>query len=196
MKKKTRSRCLVLAVLIAAVMGLSGCGTERTNASFSQVDKICELATLQCYYHNVAVYTDDDQGVFRRLTYKKLWLEYDGIVDWGIEAAKVKISRPNVFGTVKVTMPEARILDVDVDEDSMKDPVTEHGLLGFMSLNGKEEREAYRDAQHAMKKQAAKDKVLKKQAETRARELLENYVINAGKAIGRKYTVQWVKAKS
>ena len=159
MKKKIRSRCLVLAVLIAAVIGLSGCGAERTNASFSQVDKICELATLQCYYHNVAVYTDDDQGIFRRLTYKKLWLEYDGIVDWGIDASKVKISRPNVFGTVKVTVPEARILDVDVDEDSMKDPVTEHGLLGFMSLNGKEEREAYRDAQHAMKKQAAKDKV-------------------------------------
>ena len=85
-----------IALLIAFVKPASS-EEKKSNNSISrdQVSKICELATLKCYYHDVAEETVEPAAPFRyglfRFGYKKFWIEYDGIVELGIDADKVDI---------------------------------------------------------------------------------------------------------
>ena len=161
---------------------------------FSAVDKICELATLKCYYHDVAELKKEPKGPFKlgvaQYGYKKLWMEYDGIVQVGIDVNEVKVSSPDKDGVVRIYVPEARILDVSAQIDSMKDPISDTGW--FTSIKTEEKAEAFADAQTKMKEEAQSNGSILSQAQNNAKELLKQYVINVGKQINKQYTVQWV----
>ena len=43
----------------------------------------------------------------------------------GIDVNKVSISKPDADGVVKITIPDAEMLDVDLDEESMSEPLTD-----------------------------------------------------------------------
>ena len=161
---------------------------------FSAVDKICELATLKCYYHDVAELEKSPEGFFKyglaQYGYKKLWMEYDGIVEVGIDVNEVKVSAPDKDGVVQIYVPEAKILDVSAEIDSMKDPILDTGW--FTSITTEEKAEAFAAAQENMKKEAQSNGSILSQAQNNAKELLKQYVINVGKQINKQYTVQWI----
>ena len=73
-------------------------------AEFSDVSKICELATLKCYYHDVAEFQKDPDGLFKyglfKYGAKKMWMEYNGIVKIGIDVGQVKVEAPTEDGIV------------------------------------------------------------------------------------------------
>ena len=50
-RKITKTWMLLVGTV---VLCLTGCGKETQTADFSGVTSVCELATLKCYYHNVA----------------------------------------------------------------------------------------------------------------------------------------------
>ena len=52
--------------------------------------------------------------------------------------------------------------------------------------------ESFADAQAQMELTAMNDKVLLAQAQQRAQKLLEDYVNNIGKVIGKEYTIEWI----
>ena len=56
-------------LLIFAVSGccLIGCSNEKKEVDFSGINSVCELATLKCYYHNVAKAETEASGLFKRL---------------------------------------------------------------------------------------------------------------------------------
>ena len=83
-----------LAVIAAVVLLIPSNAYKSADESaetsqFAAVDKICELATLKCYYHDVAEYEKQAEGLFKyrpfKYGYKKVWIEYDGIVEVGID---------------------------------------------------------------------------------------------------------------
>lgn len=129
----------MLLVSVISICCLAGCSGEKKEADFSGINSVCELATLKCYYHNVAKAETEASGLFKKLGigYKKIWTEYSGIVELGIDVNKVSISKPDDNGVVKVTIPDAEILNVDLDEDSMSEPLTD---TGFMTKNYKRGR--------------------------------------------------------
>ena len=47
----------------------------------------------------------------------------------GIDVNKISISKPDDKCVVKVTIPDAEILNVALDEDSMSEPLTDTGFL-------------------------------------------------------------------
>lgn len=161
---------------------------------FSAVDKICELATLKCYYHDVAELKKEPKGPFKlgvaQYGYKKLWMEYDGIVQVGIDVNEVKVNSPDKDGVVRIYVPEARILDVSAQIDSMKDPISDTGW--FTSITTEEKAEAFAEAQAKMKEEAQSNGSILSQAQNNAKELLKQYVINVGKQLNKQYTVQWI----
>ena len=78
-----------IALLLAAMILLpfSACGKtekeERINMEpqVSQMKAICELAVMDCYYHNVAKFTEKDaEGALFWKKDKHFWVEYSGIV--------------------------------------------------------------------------------------------------------------------
>lgn len=178
------------------VLCLTGCGKETQIADFSGVTSVCELATLKCYYHNVAKAETEASGIFAKWLktgYKKIWTEYSGIIEYGIDISQVTVSEPDKNGVVTVTMPDAQVLNVDVDEDSLGTPLTDTGFL--TSVTTEEKTTTLAGAQEAMEQQAKENTEMLSQAKARAKTLIEEYIKNVGESIGEEYTVEWKDAE-
>lgn len=183
----------MLLILVMSTCYLAGCsGNKKKEADFSGINSVCELATLKCYYHNVAKAETEASGLFKGLGtgYKKIWTEYSGIVELGIDVNKVSISKPNDKGIVKVSIPDAEILNIDLDEDSMSEPLTDTGFL--TKITKEEETAALAEAQNDMEETAQENTALLAQAKERAKNLIEGYVKNVGEQIEEEYMVEWV----
>lgn len=196
-KIKVCTSILIISVIIALGFYLipnKNLTEEERKVDFSGVTEICELATLRCYYHDVARLENQPQGVFKygwgKYGYKKLWMEYDAIIEIGIDASEVEVNEPDENGIVKIFIPEANILNVDADENSMETPICETGK--FTDVTIEDQRKAYADAQAEMEESANNDKDIKKQAYENAQKLLEQYVVTIGEQSGKQYTVEWL----
>lgn len=185
----------MLLVSVISICCLAGCSGEKKEADFSGINSVCELATLKCYYHNVAKAETEASGLLKKLGtgYKKIWTEYSGIVELGIDVNKVSISKSDDKGVVKVTIPDAEILNVDLDENSMSEPLTDTGFM--TKITKEEETAALAEAQNNMEETAQENTALLIQAKERAKNLIEGYVKNVGEQIGEEYTVEWVEAE-
>ena len=69
----------ILAVISVIMAFLTREDIQKESYSF-RIEKIAELTTLKCYYHNVAVYESENKGWFS-WNDEKAWIEYDGIID-------------------------------------------------------------------------------------------------------------------
>lgn len=192
-RKITKTWMLLVGTV---VLCLTGCGKETQTADFSGVTSVCELATLKCYYHNVAKAETEASGIFAKWLktgYKKIWTKYSGIIEYGIDISQVTVSEPDKNGVVTVTMPDAQVLNVDVDEDSLGTPLTDTGFL--TSVTTEEKTTTLAGAQEAMEQQAKENTEMLSQAKARAKTLIEEYIKNVGESIGEEYTVEWKDAE-
>jgi hypothetical protein len=192
-RKITKTWMLLVGTV---VLCLTGCGKETQTADFSGVTSVCELATLKCYYHNVAKAETEASGIFAKWLktgYKKIWTEYSGIIEYGIDISQVTVSEPDKNGVVTVTMPDAQVLNVDVYEDSLGTPLTDTGFL--TSVTTEEKTTTLAGAQEAMEQQAKENTEMLSQAKARAKTLIEEYIKNVGESIGEEYTVEWKDAE-
>ena len=192
-RKITKTWMLLVGTV---VLCLTGCGKEIQTADFSGVTSVCELATLKCYYHNVAKAETEASGIFAKWLktgYKKIWTEYSGIIEYGIDISQVTVSEPDKNGVVTVTMPDAQVFNVDVDEDSLGTPLTDTGFL--TSVTTEEKTTTLAGAQEAMEQQAKENTEMLSQAKARAKTLIEEYIKNVGESIGEEYTVEWKDAE-
>lgn len=192
-RKITKTWMLLVGTI---VLCLTGCGKETQTADFSGVTSVCELATLKCYYHNVAKAETEASGIFAKWLktgYKKIWTEYSGIIEYGIDISQVTVSEPDKNGVVTVTMPDAQVLNVDVDEDSLGTPLTDTGFL--TSVTTEEKTTTLAGAQETMEQQAKENTEMLSQAKARAKTLIEEYIKNVGESIGEEYTVEWKDAE-
>lgn len=191
-----RSRlAATLSVVLALSVTLAGCGgtQEKKEPDFSGVQAVYELTTLKCYYHNVAEgerAPDGPLGPLLRTGYKKVWQEYDGVVEVGVNVGEISIGTPNAEGEVEVHVPDAQVMNVYVDKGSIQDPITETGF--FTDVTTEEKTTAFQEAQKTMEEIARKNTAMLSQAHERAKKILEGYVKNVGNEIGETYTVKWV----
>lgn len=187
-----------LAVFCLVVcMFFSACGKKeeapKEDLSLTQMKSICELATLKCYYHNVAKITKEKDVLWWDTT-AELWIEYSGIVKLGVDITNLDMQ---VDGNqVTITMPKAKVLSCQVDQTSLdKDSYyTNREGLGAEKINADDQTEAIKTAQENMLENVESDDSLLQQAEQRAQELLEQYVKNVGNAMGKTYEVSFVTA--
>lgn len=190
MKKKL---CVLLALI--CLLAIPGCGTnhkaeKEVLPELSQMQAICELATMKCYYHNVAKYYEEDaSGILWWEKDRNFWVEYAGIVTVGIDTSKVKLK---VTGNkVTITMPKARVLDCKVDEATL---TADSFIVASDSADVKAEHQtaALAEAQANMEQAASLDNELLANAEQRAQKLLSDYVKNIGDSFGKEYVIEWV----
>lgn len=156
----------------------------------SQMKSICELATMQCYYHNVAKYNKGDaSGALWWKKDRKFWVEYSGIVTIGVDTSLVTIEVNEE--NVTITIPPAKVLECKVDETTL----TEDSFIvakNSAKVEAEHQTEAFKDAQSKMEAAAANDTVLLANAQQRAQKLLEDYVANIGNIVGKSYQIEWV----
>lgn len=183
-------RCASIALLIVLMFSTAACSQKPKviHQNFAQLAPICELATMKCYYHNVAEREIGENSLFR-LGYQKIWIEYSGVVRVGIDASKVSI-QPSVDkeDVMIVTIPKAQVLDVDCDNDSIKKVDEKHV---FSKIDSQDDVEMFNEAQKDMEQTAREDAAILTQAQDRAKKVIERYIQKCGEAIGKKYMVEW-----
>lgn len=182
----------LVLICLGIILLCCACGKEepKIQPQETQMRSICELATLECYYHNVAKYKEEDaEGILLWKKDKHFWMEYEGVVTLGIDAALVTI---DVNGTeVSITIPPARILECKVDEESLT-PDSIIVAKKSADVKAEDQMEAFAEAQSKMEQTAAADTTLLANAQQRAQKLLEDYVNNIGNLTGQQYNIKWI----
>ncbi len=213
MKKKS----LLVLMSLMLTFALAGCGkkeettetvTETTETtteeeiseeklpSGEEIQNICKLATLECYYNNVASSTKSAGTGIMHIGEKerKFWIEYTGVATIGIDVSKVKIT---VEGkNVTVSVPDAELqgeLKVISSELSSENYVqTEDGFFNENKITAEDQTAAIAVAQEEMKKQVLEDTELMTRAKDRAKNLIRNYIEQLGEAAGVTYEITFV----
>ena len=189
-------KMIALFLALAVIFGCTACG-QKEEVSMVELDvtemrAICELSVMDCYYHNVAKYFEEDAqkgflGIGRKD--KHFWVEYSGVVQMGIDASLVNIEVEDTL--VTITIPEAKVLECTVNSDSLSQ---DSYIVDTDSAKVKAPDEvlAFAEAQRQLEETAAKDKTLLANAQQRAKSLLEEYIKNIGEAVGKEYKIDWI----
>lgn len=189
--KNTKFTCVILITLLS-INCLFGCGSQKQKPDFSSIKSVCELSTLKCYYHNVATYEKNAHGLLKVFGsgYKKIWIEYSGIVNLGIDINKVGISEPDTNNVITIKIPDAEVQSTSLDKSTLSEPLTDKGV--FTKITTEEKTEALSSAQQNMKETAQKDTSLLAQAKEHAKLILQGYINNLGEEFNEEYTIKWV----
>ena len=189
--KNTKFTCVIVITLLS-INCLFGCGSQKQKPDFSSIKSVCELSTLKCYYHNVATYEKNAHGLLKVFGsgYKKIWIEYSGIVNLGIDINKVDISEPDTNNVITIKIPDAEVQSTSLDKSTLSEPLTDKGV--FTKITTEEKTEALSSAQQNMKETAQKDTSLLAQAKEHAKLILQGYINNLGEEFNEEYTIKWV----
>ena len=190
MKKQSVAAACVTALLLLT----TACGKAEEPAlplpQEEQVKTICQLAVLECEYHNLAKY-QDGQKVERFLWMtkgKRFWVEYSATAVLGINADQVSMELQG--DAVSITLPRAWVLNCKVNGDSLsKDSYIVD--KDSAPVTAQDEVAAFRDAQDGLQKTVEADNNMMNLAQKRAEELLRNYVNSLAKATGTEYQVEF-----
>lgn len=191
-----KKRFLIITTIMAlCISALAGCSEPEIVAEpdILQIRNICDLATLDCYYHNVAKSEKTaGEGVahlFERD--RRFWIEYTGIARLGIDMSKVQMS---VNGTtIEMTMPPAKVLSLNIDQESLGEDsyiATSDGI-NSNKITAKDQTDAISKAQDEMRKTVEANDSLLLSAQNRAKKLIENYIHQLGEATGVQYQIKW-----
>lgn len=166
---------------------------KETIPNISRVRAICELATLDCYYHNVAKSIKEKGRGFAHIGEKerKFWIEYDGIVRLGIDASKVGMVRQGEW--IIITIPEAKVLGMsDYSFAEGYYVSSEDGIFNKNEITAQDQTKALAEADRQVRNMFSNDEELLVGARERAKELIENYIDQLNKGTGMDYRIEWV----
>lgn len=196
---RIKQRTAVFVAMILMIGTLSGCGSNQEEAvveepDIMQIRNICNLATLECYYHNVARSVKEREYGITHIGEKDrvFWIEYTGVTKLGIDMSKVTME---IHGTdVKVTLPKAEVLNISVDENSFDENsyLTSNDAFNKNKITADDQTEAISKAQEKMEAEARSNTALLLSAQNRAKTLIENYINQLGEASGVEYKIEWV----
>lgn len=185
--------CVALSLAMIGYMYVQQQGGTRTE-TFSEIRNICELATLKCYYHNVATYEKKPDALFAgglfQYGYKKMWFEYSGTVRIGVDFSQVRIEQPGAGHVVRIHIPEAKILSVSCDTESFSEPLEETGVLTSITFDDR--AAAFAEAQNTMSQAAAENTSLLTQARERTRRIIAEYIRTVGRQNNIDYQIEWI----
>ncbi len=188
-------RTILLIVVMLFTLSSVGCGNDKNGKEpdVAQIRSICNLATLECYYHNVAKSEKKAGDSFLSIGEKDrtFWIEYTGIARVGIDMSKVdmKIDGQNIT----VTMPNAELLSKTIDEKTLNEDsyITSSDGLNSNKITAQDQTDAIENAQATMEESVKNNSTLLLNAQTRAQELIENYINQMGKVAGIDYNIKW-----
>ena len=189
MKKQSVAAACVTALLLLT----TACGKAEEPAlplpQEGQVKAICQLAVLECEYHNLAKFEQKDASKFLwMIKDKRFWVEYSATAVLGIDADQVSMELQG--DVVSITLPRAQVLDCKVNGDSLS---KDSYIVDKASapVTAQDEVAAFQDAQDGLQKTVEADNNVMNLAQKRAEELLRNYVNSLAKATGTEYQVEF-----
>ena len=184
---------LIITVTVLVLLSVCSCGGNKgTVLTEDGIKSIKELATYKCYYNNVATIIKEPDHMFQKQ--REIWIEYVGYATLGIDMSKVNVDIQQ-NGTVKIQIPKASLLTTNVDENSFKYYISADGWFWPNRIDIETQQEGYAKAQEEMKQVAANNTYLLDKAETRAKNIIANYVEKIGNISSIEYNIVWEMIK-
>ena len=180
----------IIAILVIGIWYMYAPKKINKQPEISQVRAICNLATLKTYYHNVAKIEKGTNWIFQKD--RELWIEYTGIATIGIDMSRVEM---RVEGNkVIVFLPKAKLLSIDIDDEKINEDsyfYSKDNLVFKNQITAEEQTQAINEAQTNMKNSVEENTQLLKMAQERAKDLIEQYIIQLGELSKIKYNIEW-----
>ncbi len=166
---------------------------ETTVPQIDKIKMICELATLECRYHNVAKSVKEAGTGLSHFGEKEriFWIEYTGIAEISFKIEDLKMRQDGT--NITITLPEPQVT-CRVDSDSWtKDSyvISDDQWIQKNPITAADQVQAVNEAQTAMEENIRNNSSLLNTAKLQAKELIENYIAQIGEATGVTYTVSW-----
>lgn len=187
-KQSVAAACMTALLLLTTACGKAEAPVLPVPQE-EQMKAICQLAVLECDYHNLAKFEQKDASKFLWMTKdKRFWVEYSATAVLGINADQVSMELQG--DVVSITLPRARVLNCKVNGDSLsKDSYIVD--KDSAPVTAQDEVAAFQDAQDGLQKTVEADNNMMNLAQKRAEELLRNYVNSLAKATGTEYQVEF-----
>ena len=184
---------IIIIVLVGIYLFNRNNKVINKKPDITQVRAICNLATLETYYHNVAkIEKSAGSGISHWFEKdRKLWIEYTGTAKIGIDMSKVnmQINEENIT----VTLPKAQLLSIDIKEISEESYMySNDSWINKNEFTPEEETEAINIAQNKMRTNVENNSQLLLNAQSRAKDLIEQYLMQIGEWTDINYEITWV----
>ncbi len=160
---------------------------ESRNIAFGLKD-MGELVTQAGYFTNVQSSTSTRQlfGMDIPFTTSKYIYSYDGVVKAGLDFAGIEVQVDDANRIVTVLLPEIEILDVNIDNDSLK--IYDESQSIFTPLHISDVNEAQIELKEQVR-QTAIDNGILEEAEKNARTIIGGFL--SGTMDLKNYTIQF-----
>lgn len=187
-KQSVAAACMTALLLLTTACGKAEAPVLPVPQE-EQVKAICQLAVLECDYHNLAKFEQKDASKFLWMTKdKRFWVEYSATAVLGIDVKQVSMDLEG--NVVKITLPKAEVLRCNVNGDSLS-PDSYIVDKDSAPVTAEDEVHAFQEAQDSLRQTVEADGDMLDLAQTRVEELLKNYVNSLAKATGTEYRVEF-----
>lgn len=185
---------------ILLIFSCCGCSLQKVESepkpNISSIRSICELATLECYYNNVAKSTKEKNNGIAGIGEKerKFWIEYTGVAKIGIDMSEISIEI--IENTIRIALPDAKLLSTKIDEKSLNENsyfLSEDGTFNKNKITATDQSAAIQNAQQQMEEEIKGNILLLQTAKERAKKLIENYIRNFCSMCDVSYDIEWVE---
>lgn len=159
-----------------------------------QIQSICNLATLKCYFHNTAMATKTAGKGVSHWGEKdtQFWFEYTAQATLGIDGNQVKMTIEG--NDITVYMPHAKILgNITVDPESTTKPIFKPNAWyrNDVEITAADVTKSMSKANDEIRETINSDATLLNSAEKRAKDLIENYIRQIMELSGVDYKIHW-----
>ena len=170
-------------LLILSCLIIFGCKKNtKLEPKTEEIIKICDMAVLECYYHTTA-------EIVKGKKEKKQWIDFDSTIKIGIDASKIKMTIDKT--NINIKLPKAKLLgEPDIMNDTMKFLTDQTGVIKTKFTND-ERSEALAKASEKVIEETQNNSQLMNNAETRAKKIIDNYIVQIGELTGVTYTINW-----
>lgn len=142
-----------------------------------RIEKIGELASIEYSYTNADKFTDKKTYADFDIpfTTKGFVIRYDGVIKAGIDVSEIKVKVSKDDKKIYVTMPKAKILSHQIDEDSLEVLDENNSLFNKIKI---EDYNIFQSTLNKSMEERAVSKGLLDQATESAKEIIELTVSN------------------
>lgn len=163
--------------------------------NITEIRSICNLATLECHFNNVAKSTKSAGTGLSHLgeNEREFWIEYSGVVKIGVDMSQVKISISD--DTITVTIPDAEILSYKADSESMSETISTPDGFNSNPISSEDKTIAMNEAESQIKENIENNTSLLATSKEKAKSLIENYINKIGEETGTNYNIIWKDAE-
>ena len=174
------------------ILCITACANPKPK--LDTIKQICELETLTVKCNDVVKGKKKAGKGWTHILEKDrvYWIEYTGIVEMGVNAddAVIEVSDDKVY----ITLPEAEVLDVYVDPESInKDSiyVSNDNFINPNEFTVKNQSKIIKAAQKQLETAFEKDKEIKEETTRATKKAIENYVNKLGESFDIDYEIIW-----